>query len=288
MNHVAIRLWPEDATSRSNVNPFTKFKVSCQDRITVETPDTRDWLQLESRINHDSPEYALFYSHLQRHNVVVKVGSSILQREYDIGTFLESLELPTFLSHHCIFHCLDNPQGLRTDPLPRPLCSVIGEPIHIIVMPELKGKSFEKYRWTNDSVLTIKNILKHVVLSLCVASTKLKFVHKDLHLHNVIIVRSRRRHISYGEYGTLPVAEFIPIIMDYDRSIVNSSKPHDVYGDMKRYIFDVDREFGFRTDDLKQLLADLKSERQVTTPDVCRRILEAIDSMRPIEHHDIV
>jgi hypothetical protein len=262
--------------------------VSCQDRITVETPDTRDWLQLESRINHDSPEYALFYSHLQRHNVVVKVGSSILQREYDIGTFLESLELPTFLSHHCIFHCLDNPQGLRTDPLPRPLCSVIGEPIHIIVMPELKGKSFEKYRWTNDSVLTIKNILKHVVLSLCVASTKLKFVHKDLHLHNVIIVRSRRRHISYGEYGTLPVAEFIPIIMDYDRSIVNSSKPHDVYGDMKRYIFDVDREFGFRTDDLKQLLADLKSERQVTTPDVCRRILEAIDSMRPIEHHDIV
>ena len=282
MNANATRLYPEQHNNDGNAKSVWKYKVSCQEKINKESPDTRDWLELVARINHDSPQFSLFTALLDKKNVVVKVGPAVVQKEFSIGQDLEKLGLPTFLPYSCLFTCLDDTATLKRGPIPPHLCRVAGEKVNIIVMPELKGKSIDKYTWAPSSFPILQNILKHIVMSLCVASATLGFVHRDLHLYNVMLVPSKRKEISYGIYGTLPVMKYIPIIFDYDMAETESNNPREVYTkDIQRYVLDVDKECNikFRTDDFKQLIADLSWEKVQATPSVCATLCKAIDSL---------
>ena len=90
--------------SNNSINHNTfKYKLNCQKKID-DTRDTKDWLELLRIINHDSPNYKVFTALLEKEkHIVVKIGPSILEKEYSIANQLESLKLVTFLKYYCIF-----------------------------------------------------------------------------------------------------------------------------------------------------------------------------------------
>ena len=57
-------------------------------------------------------------------------------------------------------------------------------------------------------------------MSLCYARNKIGFVHRDLHTHNILMQNTKRKSISYDEFGELEVLGLLPIIMDYDMSTI--------------------------------------------------------------------
>jgi hypothetical protein len=227
------KLFPANGSTHNSNNSF-KYKISCQEKINPDNPDTRDWLELLSKLEHDSPTVKLYKGLLEKSkSVVAKVGRVSLQHEFEIGSRLINLHIPSFLGFHCNFQCLDDFNTLNT--ASKFLCKERGEAVNVLLMPYVDGQRIDEHRWTREQFPLLKNILKHVVLSLLYASLKIQFIHGDLHLGNVMIKKTSRKKISYGEFGDLECMGFIPVIMDYDRSSIGSGF-EGVYKDIKRFI----------------------------------------------------
>ena len=96
--------------SKHNNNNSIKYKLDCQNIIDKsENSDTKDWLNLEKQIDHDSEEYTLYNALLEKNKqIVVKIGPEKLKYEYEIGNLLDTLKIPTFLGYICMFNCLDD------------------------------------------------------------------------------------------------------------------------------------------------------------------------------------
>lgn len=260
--------------------------MRCGVRLTPEHPDTEEWLRLDSRIDHSTPDYHLFRAVLDADKeVVVKVGPNVLEKEYRIGSLLETLNLPTFLPYICTFQCMDHPKRLRAEPMPTTLCSAEGNEMHILVMPSLNGKTINNIKWSADTFDVFKNVLLHVTASLFVAVNVYGFIHRDLHVGNVMLMSSRRKEISYGEYGTIPCMGYVPVIFDYDQSEIKSKKHYEIYKtDIQRYILSAMSESNikFGLDRLLQEISDLMFEKPEPSPEVYARIVSRILSMKLI------
>jgi len=181
--------------------------------------------------------------------------------------------------------CLEDKTALKTT-TPQHLCRAQGEPVGILLMPDLIGGTVDEWDWTKYNFYILQNIFKHVVASLCVASSTLKFVHRDLHCRNVRFIKTKRTAISYGDYGNLELFGLMPVIMDYDMSQIASSSWRDVYThDMRRYFLNssADSNAIFKIDKIQQMLNELSSERTPTSPTVCKQLWSAIDKMEFLE-----
>lgn len=271
------KLFPANASTHNSNNSF-KYKISCQEKINPDHPETRDWLELLSKLEHDSPTVKLYKGLMEKSkSVVAKVGRISLKHEYEIGSALTELHLPTFLGFHCNFQCLDDFHQMNA--ASKFLCKERGEGIHVLIMPYVDGQRIDEHKWTREQFPMLKNILKHITLSLLYASLKLQFAHGDLHLGNVMIKKTTRKKISYEELGDLELMTYLPIIMDYDRSSVGSGF-EAVYKDIKRFISLSENYLDIQLDPLQvgQLSRMLltfhyeKKDVRLTFKDICSQI----------------
>ena len=68
---------------------------------------------------------------------------------------------------------------------------------NVLIMPYFPEGSIENYEWTEQNIQLLPNLLIHMMLSLAVAFDKVKFLHNDLHLGNILLKTSSKKEITY-------------------------------------------------------------------------------------------
>jgi len=261
---MATRLYPKRNNINTNHEIF-KYRLNCQEKID-SSKDTKEWLELENKIDHKSSDYKLFHALLEKEkHIVVKIGPSILTKEFQIAKELETLKLSTFLHYYCKFQCLDDFNKLNNSS--KYLCKdSSGKEITILVMPDIDLGGIGKYKWNRTNFIILKNVIKHVIISLLYAYKKIGFIHKDLHLGNVLLKKTKRKEILYGELGSLELMGILPVIMDYDKSIIQRDSLYLVYDDFDKFInllhtdmFDIRINSGNMINILDKLLKENKN-----------------------------
>jgi predicted unusual protein kinase regulating ubiquinone biosynthesis (AarF/ABC1/UbiB family) len=139
-----------------------------------------------------------------------------------------------FCLNHCKLQCLDNFNKLNNSS--KYLCSNSGKEITILLMPNIQLGDIGNYKWNRDNFDILKNVIKHVIISLLYAYTEIGFIHRDLHLGNILLKKTKRKALSYGDLGTLELMGILPVIMDYDKSIIQNNSLYLVYDDIERFI----------------------------------------------------
>ena len=275
---MATRLYPNTGSQNMGKNSI-KLKIDCKNRIS-ENPETKDWLELVHKFNHKSSEVKVYRALLEkRKNIVAKIGKNNLDQEYEVGRKLEEIKLPTFIQFSCIFSCLDNFSKLNTTV--KEVCKDEGKPVSIILMPYISEGRIDKWAWERSNFELMKNVIKHVFMTLFYAKTKIGFIHRDLHLGNVLLKKTTRNEISYGEYGTLEVNGFLPIIMDFDKSVFIEKYDRYFYEDLNNFISLMSNSCNVKFNSLlfqSILLDKIKSDTSINMED-CVAFCKYIDKL---------
>jgi len=216
-----------------------KFKLTCQDKVSSNN-DTKTWIELSSKIDHDSGDYKIFIGLLEKDKpIIIKVGNNEkLEKEYNIAQNLYNEKLPNFIKFYCYFKCLNNLDNITIN---TSLCAESGSEQGIIVMPYYNVGQIDKYKWTRSNFTMFKSVLKHTIFSLLYAYEKYGFIHRDTHLGNILLKTTKKKQIKYNHEIILEVDGMLPIIMDFDRSIITTDKTKDeslklIYMDIKRIL----------------------------------------------------
>lgn len=149
-----------------------------------------------------------------------------MSREYNIAEELANYNIPNMMRYYCSFVCKDTfgIVGQR-----KQLCDVNGkEDIGYIVMPYYSLGDLHKHPWNRGSLDQLKNILIQASYAVLYAFEKCKFVHNDLHLYNILIRRTKKSVLMYGDID-LDIGPHYAIIMDFERSTLHAGSPRDVY-----------------------------------------------------------
>jgi len=223
-----------------------KLYIDCKARINPADPDTREWLTLTELFDHTSETFRVYRGLLEkRRKIVAKIGRpDAMMNEIRVAERLRLLKLPTFMTFLCTFDCLDSFKALSDKT--RSLCKTSGDTIQVVLMDYIDGFSLEKYPWSRQTFPLLINVLKHLVSSLLVASANVGFVHRDLHLGNVLLKRTSRMSIHYEDYE-LDLNGILPVIMDYDRSTIDGN-PLLIYTDIKKLCSLVSTMFDIQLD----------------------------------------
>jgi hypothetical protein len=153
------------------------MKIDCKNRI-VENPETKDWLELLSKFKHDATNIKVYKALLDKSkNVVAKIGKYNLDYEYKTGERLTALKMPTFIKFNCLFSCLDNFSELKN--ATKTVCKETGDPISIIIMPYIDEGRIDIWKWTRTNFELMKNVMKHVCMSMFYANKTTGFIHGD-------------------------------------------------------------------------------------------------------------
>ena len=187
----------------------------------------------------------------------------------------------------CIFSCNDNIKSIdsklnNNNTNRKYLCRKTGDKLTIIIMPDIKLGLLYKFEWDRDNFYILKNILKHIIMSLCYARLKIGFIHNDLHIGNVLIKQTTRKTIDYKEFGQLETFNYIPIIIDYDRSIIkqtNDFSEPDIYNDFFRIISGICQDVNtiFDIPQFNTLNSKYKSQKLPITNEICINLCKEID-----------
>ena len=270
---MTTRLYPYQNEKNKDRNS-KKFKIDCKERVT------NDWLELTRLFPHDSDDYKVYAGLVDKRTyIVAKIGPKNLDEEYGVGLKLEELGLPTFMAFSCIFKCLDNFSKMNA--MTKELCKKTGDSITVIIMPHLaEGRIDQWSHWKRESFYVLKNVLKHLCISLLYAAHKLGYTHKDLHLGNILLKKTQRKQIAYGEFGNLEVFGIIPVIMDYEDSVFNMHNKRAVYEDIRRSINLMgDQNVQYGTDTIRYLLTRLFNDNAEINIDTCNTICNQIDKL---------
>jgi hypothetical protein len=230
---MATRLYPRNGSQNVNRNSV-KIKIDCKNLIS-SNPETKKWLELISQFNHDSTSVKVYRALLDKSkNTVAKIGENKLDYEFEVAKKLETLKLATFIKFYCLFSCLDNFSELTKES--KTVCKKTGEPISILIMPYIEGDRIELWKWERANFELMKNVMKHVCMSMFYANKTTGFIHGDLHVGNVLLKKTNRKEISYGEFGTLNTMGLIPVIMDFDKSKFIETGKYNLYHDLGRFL----------------------------------------------------
>jgi hypothetical protein len=294
--NVSASLLKRDTRLSNNNNSNTyKYKLDCQNIIDKsENSETKDWLILQNQIIHDSDEYTLFNALLEQNKqIVVKIGPEKLKNEFEIGKIIESLKIPTFLVYNCMFNCLDDFYKMdgktqiekqKENTKRKYLCKKEGKQIYILVMPYINNGVFCNYIWNIDNFIILKNIIKHIFISIIYASLTIGFIHNDLHLNNIMIQKTKRKKINYGDFYSLDIiGGIIPIIMDYDKSIIYGESVNYslVYNDLINVFNLLNTQLKIKinfTQILNLFILMIKKNEKITK-EICDEIINKIDNL---------
>ena len=293
-NVVASLLKPS-RISKHNNNNSVKYKLDCQNIIDKsENSDTKDWLNLEQQIDHDSEDYTLYIGLLEKHKqIVVKIGPEKLKHEYEIGKLLDTLKIPTFLGYICMFKCFDDfklksktkDEAFAINSKRTYLCKKDGDIINVLIMQYIRYGPIDKYEWNKDNVKILKNVIKHIVISILYSALMLGFIHTDAHLGNIMLQKTKRQQINYGDFYSLDIiGGIIPVILDYDKAIIwtDTIDVSLVYNDVRKIFTLLDTELKIKFD-ISQILDKIitltKNKTNITT-EICDIILSEIDKLK--------
>ena len=294
--NVSASLLKRDNRFANNDNSNTfKYKLDCQNIIDKSVnPETKDWLMLQNQIIHDSDEYTLFNALLEQNKqIVVKIGPEKLKNEFEIGKIIESLKIPTFLVYNCMFNCLDDfykmdgktQKEKQSEYTKRKyLCKKEGKLIYILVMPYIDNGVFCKYEWIIDNFIILKNVIKHIFISIVYSALTIGFIHNDLHLNNIMIQKTKKKKINYGDFYTLDIiGGIIPIIMDYDKSIIYGASVNYslVYNDLINVFNLLNTQLKIKinfTEILNLFILMIKKNEKITK-EICDVIINKIDNL---------
>ncbi len=290
-----------DRNSKHNDNNSFKYKLDCQtliDNHKNTSPDTENWLHLVKQIEHDSPDYILYnalYNALLEKNkeIVVKIGPSKLQNEYEIGKLLDTLKIPTFLGYICMFSCLDDFYTFKgknkeekafLNSKRTSLCKNDGEIINILVMPFINSGTIDKYKWTKHNFDILKNVIKHIVITMLYSALTIGFIHSDAHLGNIMIQKTNRKIIKYGDFYELEIiGGIMPIIMDYDKAQIQGGAVNLVlvYNDIGKLfgLLYSELKLKFNISKILDLIKTFTINNTLITQNICTKLLYTIDSL---------
>ena len=153
---------------------------------------------------------------------VIKVGSDlILRKEYQVSLLVSELKVPTFIRYTY------DMSGL--------------------IMPFYYLGNIEKYTWDRNNFDILKNVIQHVCCSMIYAFTMIQFVHRDIHLANILLTQTTREYIQYGDFS-VPCMGILPVIVDFDRSDIDTSSEgkHIMFEDIIRVMILLSCELNVR------------------------------------------
>jgi len=219
-------------TSRyfANVSDSRKFKLDCK-------APTDDWLELTRVIQSSYFDEIIILEGVLKEsaNVVIKIGrTDILAKEYDVGKQLQ--ELPNFIRYYCNFNCLDtkdNLTGLVQGRL-KNVCTDGGKiNIGVLIMPYYILGDIGNYKWREEELGLLKNVLKQICFSLMYAYETIGFLHNDEHLGNILLRITNKKSLRYGDLE-LPLGDLYAVITDFEKSTIGV--PGDVYTSIKKLL----------------------------------------------------
>ena len=220
-------------TSRyfSNVSDSRKYKLDCK-------APTNDWLELTRVIQSSRYDEMIILEGVIKEytNVVIKIGrTDILAKEYDIGNKLQ--EFPNFIRYYCNFNCLDTKDNLENLVQGRlkSVCTDNGKiNIGVLIMPYYSLGDIESYKWREEELGLLKNVLKQICFSLMYSYERIGFLHNDEHLGNILLRITNKKSIRYGDLE-LPLQGLYVVMTDFEKSTVGMYG--DVFNSIRKLIF---------------------------------------------------
>jgi len=195
-----------------------KFNYDCQRKVT-ET--TNPWLRIIERIHiTNSQDSGVLKAILDKHrNVTVKFGQpSSLMIDYQQAEKLFHANIPNCLKYYCFFTCKDDTQEIANRDFVREpyLCKGPGSVVGLTLMPYYPLGSVYQYKWTPEEFPIFLNIIKQTIYSM-IEMYRLadSYVHPDLHLDNVLMRKTQKSELVYGE-RRLPLHGFYAVIIDFE------------------------------------------------------------------------
>lgn len=216
---------PKDNKSMSLNQNTNKYYISCNSKITKETPTTEGWINilksLKMETEYDKSKVLLGLLE-KRSEIVVKIGDNDnIKKEYEFGQELN--KLTGFIKYLCYFELLLQSFIKCNDDytkITNTLCKGPGNKMKIIVMPYYKLGSIATFNWLK--VDEFNSVLKQSLLSLILAFNKLNIIHGDFHPGNIILVKTNVKSIDYnipniGEI-IVPIHGLRIVIMDFENT----------------------------------------------------------------------
>jgi serine/threonine protein kinase len=195
-----------------------KFIYDCQGKISS---DTNPWLKIIEKIHvANSLDSGVLKGILDKHRyVAVKFGNPMqLQEDYDQAARLFNMGIPNCLKYYCFFTCKDDIKDItnRTFADSPYLCQGPGNNIGLIMMPYYPIGSINQYHWKPDDFSLLQNVLKQVIYAM-IEMYRLSngYVHPDLHLDNIILRKTDKKILVYGQRN-LVLQGYYAVIIDFE------------------------------------------------------------------------
>lgn len=202
----------KSSTSILRASAF-KFKLPCQSIVDKEIRE----------------KLSAYHPVLSKHNkdVVVKYGvESKIQIDYDASEKLASFQIPNTLKYYCLFECKER---FETIGRKKYVCELDGDTmVKYIVMPYYPEGDVNYYPWYRSTLPILKNILTQACFTVLYAFEQCRFLHNDLHLSNILIRKTKKKEIQYGNIP-LPLNGYYALVMDFEKSTFDKGEYRDVY-----------------------------------------------------------
>ena len=203
-------------------------------------------------------------------HIVVKIGesNSITKTEYENGETLKNLN--GFIKYILVSEIDENIKD-------------------VLVMPYIKEGPIEKYNWTSENVDILKNLMIHTVLSMAVAFKSVGFIHRDLHLSNVLlkkINKNEKKEIRY-EFSkdviiSVPIMGYKVVIMDFEKGKLNTNDVYYFWDDLHHALKDIDGMVNTQNQKVywkeeNQIISFIKKMREDRMP--LRNVFKLVDDI---------
>jgi serine/threonine protein kinase len=203
-----------------------KFRLPCQSIVDKNKhPNTDKFLEIRERLSAYHPVLKGLLSK-QNKQVVIKYGiESNIQKDYDASEKLASYRIPNMIKYYCIFECKER---FETIGRKKYVCDLDGDTmVKYIVMPYYSEGDLYTYPWNRATLPILKNILTQACFAVLYAFEQCRFNHNDLHLSNILIRKTKKKELQYGDV-TLPLYGYYAIVMDFEKSAFNKADYRDV------------------------------------------------------------
>jgi serine/threonine protein kinase len=193
-----------------------KFRLPCQSK----------WLEIRKQLTIEHPVlHGILIE--QNKDVVVKYGLvDLINKDYRISNELINHYVPNIIKYYCSFVCKDT---LEHIPQQKYLCHPNGaENIGYLVMPYYSLGDLHNHCWKRETLNELKNILTQACFAVLYAFETCGFVHNDLHLFNILIRKTKKSSLHYGDVR-LAIGTYYVIIMDFEKSTLQVESPRDAY-----------------------------------------------------------
>lgn len=221
------------------------------------------WLDVKGYLTNKN--FNILLASLKNHKeVIIKFGHlKKIQKEYEFGKLAYENGIPNFIKFICTFSCNDSISDIqsRNFRIHNFICKGEGDQLGMIIMPYVPLGNLDGYVWNINNLHVLKNVLCQIVFSLLYAYEKFQFVHGDLHPANILLRRSKKKQMVYGD-TSLDILGLYPIVMDFERSYQAENKFSDVYRTIDRFLYNTlnmkksDLALEYNTDELTRLIRE--------------------------------